>query len=509
MASVRLPSKPPLVKKVCHSSAPAPPPRGLLSRIAAAEPVVYHEPVSSDEEDNVVDSRAEPPVEPTFLGVLTEEKLQEITGFDDLDLVESCELRVDSLKTPNLSMIGATMVSLRQLCLSHSTLPSLRDLGTGCVRLRVLWLSNSHVDDIDGIQFCHQLQELYIPFNNIKALGPLSSLSNLEVLDLEANQVADVAELDCLAGLDMLSSITLTGNPIENSPAFRTDVKLRLPNLKTLDEADVEAAKAPCAVVEDGNAGDALALEAAEAIKELEYLNESIKQNRNVGMDVVIEENHRSLYSRQATASAAARRRPPTIPVIIETASKISSAPQCSPQKQQASSGITRRKVHSSEESPKKGVQGASATVSSVLTSGGSGVFTGSVSSSLRATRRSRKEGDGEDKKSPPPSASAGPSSDPQAEGGDAPMDAHCATGNDNAGLFEKYVAKYNASNDITKLKVSKLEVVGAVHAMKASDVKEMQSDLLLDSAGMQERGDECYESIDPKDLGGVEEDCL
>ena len=90
------------------------------------------------------------------------------------------ELTVDTTDQ-SVARIGEFCPNLRQLKLNDSVLQSIRDLGTGVRHLQVLWLSRCGVSDLDGIGILDNLRELYLSFNNIADVAPLSMHEHLEV----------------------------------------------------------------------------------------------------------------------------------------------------------------------------------------------------------------------------------------------------------------------------------------------------------------------------------------
>lgn len=149
---------------------------------------------------------------------------QLLTGVDNLETVESLELKVDSRET-SLGNFGSLLPNLLELKLSGSCITSVRwvaaipilladvhqqfsmsdvkrciqfkfwcqlttnclprDLGSSLRRLHVLWLTRCGLEELDGISSMLNLKELYLEYNEISDLSPLSMLEELETLDLE------------------------------------------------------------------------------------------------------------------------------------------------------------------------------------------------------------------------------------------------------------------------------------------------------------------------------------
>jgi hypothetical protein len=73
----------------------------------------------------------------------------------------------------------------------------------------VLWLDghqNRHIQNLQGLQFLHNLTWLDLSSNRISDLYPLSELTELAVLNLSANHITDISPL---AGLSNLSTLSL------------------------------------------------------------------------------------------------------------------------------------------------------------------------------------------------------------------------------------------------------------------------------------------------------------
>ncbi|XP_071617879.1 leucine-rich repeat-containing protein 56 isoform X3 [Heliangelus exortis] len=168
-----------------------------------------------------------------------------LTGADDLQQVETLEMRVDTREN-TLGSFGAYLPNLRELKLNHSLLVSVRDLGTTLSHLSVLWMAHCGLSDLDGISSCSSLKELYIGHNNISDLSQLILLDYLEVLDLEGNNIEDINQMQYLGLCSKLRRLTVEGNLICLKPTaesaeepdynYRLEVKKLIPHLEYLDE---------------------------------------------------------------------------------------------------------------------------------------------------------------------------------------------------------------------------------------------------------------------------------
>ncbi|KAF0701714.1 Aste57867_7880 [Aphanomyces stellatus] len=182
---------------------------------------------------------------------ITEEKLRQISGKQDLNKVNYLQLTVDTQKQ-SVEALGELLPSMTQLRLHQSILHSFRDLGTSLHGLQVLWLMRSGVKDLDGIGALTGLRELYLQFNEIADISPLSMHDELHVIDLQGNCVEDIVQLEQLgrsiqvlstnyhSGLcPHLASLNLADNPVASIPQYRPIVCSYIPHLEKLDERAV------------------------------------------------------------------------------------------------------------------------------------------------------------------------------------------------------------------------------------------------------------------------------
>ncbi|XP_054826176.1 leucine-rich repeat-containing protein 56 [Eublepharis macularius] len=185
---------------------------------------------------------------------LSPSKLQALTGLDDLQQVRALEMRVDTREN-SLGNFGAYLPNLKQLKLNNSMLTSVRDLGTALSHLQVLWMVRCGLSDLDGISSCCSLKELYIAYNNIADLSPVSLLEHLEILDLEGNNIEELGQVQYLGLCTKLTTLTMEGNLVCLKPSpktsevtdynYRAEVKKLIPHLKSLDEVPANQTDIP------------------------------------------------------------------------------------------------------------------------------------------------------------------------------------------------------------------------------------------------------------------------
>ena len=74
-------------------------------------------------------------------------------------------------------------------------------------------LSDSEIDDLDGVEFCIHTLILDLSFNRITDIAPLENLNRLQELNLANNQIVDI---DALTNLQHLQCIDLSNNSIND-----------------------------------------------------------------------------------------------------------------------------------------------------------------------------------------------------------------------------------------------------------------------------------------------------
>ncbi|KAM3875366.1 leucine-rich repeat-containing protein 51 [Diretmus argenteus] len=111
-----------------------------------------------------------------------------------------------------------------------------------------LRLNNNSITMLNGLHdtVAHFLAEptqlawLDLSFNNIVHIDPvLCELQELRVLYLHGNNIFNLPEVERLAALPHLHTVTLHGNLIEHERGYRSRVVSVLPHLKTMDFSGV------------------------------------------------------------------------------------------------------------------------------------------------------------------------------------------------------------------------------------------------------------------------------
>jgi len=82
-------------------------------------------------------------------------------------------------------------------------------------------LSQSRIDDLDGVQYCIHLISLDLSGNSIEDISLLWGLTQLKEINLSDNKISDI---DTLSNLKNLQTLDLSNNPVDDiSPLFNLD----------------------------------------------------------------------------------------------------------------------------------------------------------------------------------------------------------------------------------------------------------------------------------------------
>ncbi|KAF5401921.1 hypothetical protein PHET_04728 [Paragonimus heterotremus] len=175
---------------------------------------------------------------------INEQTLRLISRRNDLSAVTFLEIRID-IDNVCCGNFGALLPNLRQLKLSSSRVPTIRDLGSSLNNLEVLWMSRCCLSCLDGLSSMSNITELYLAFNEISDLSPCVMLEVLEVLDLEGNVILEKSNLNFLKTCKRLNALTLLGNPFISLcggvKSYRQIVRKVLPQVKVLDDLSIES----------------------------------------------------------------------------------------------------------------------------------------------------------------------------------------------------------------------------------------------------------------------------
>ena len=96
-----------------------------------------------------------------------------------------------------------------------------------------------NLKDISIFEKMPNIEIASLSVNQISSLAPLSHCHYLRELYLRQNNISDINEVMHLTGLRYLHSLSLSQNPIANSPNYRKSIIQMLPQLEKLDDVDV------------------------------------------------------------------------------------------------------------------------------------------------------------------------------------------------------------------------------------------------------------------------------
>ncbi|XP_066603225.1 leucine-rich repeat-containing protein 51-like [Prorops nasuta] len=114
-----------------------------------------------------------------------------------------------------------------------------------------LWLNNNLLNSISDLKILvdnllmgsSYLHWLELSFNKIYEIeDEIYNFPNLKILYLHGNKITDINQIMKLRKLLRLRMLTLHGNPIENTPNYRSFIIHILPQIKTLDFSPILSA---------------------------------------------------------------------------------------------------------------------------------------------------------------------------------------------------------------------------------------------------------------------------
>ncbi len=170
----------------------------------------------------------------------------------------------------------------RELDLRGLKIPLIENLGVTQDQFDTIDLSDNEIRRLDNFPRLKRLRTLLLSNNFVERLGAQlgEQVAELEALVLSNNKVKSLSEVDRLAALPKLATLSLVDNPVCKQPHYRAYVVHKLPALKVLDFRKVKAGEREQAdqlfsseegreleasVAEEGQAAAAAAQQAAAA----------------------------------------------------------------------------------------------------------------------------------------------------------------------------------------------------------------------------------------------------
>jgi len=104
-----------------------------------------------------------------------------------------------------------------------------------------LSLAHNNLTKITGLDKLQLLRELDLAKNQIVKLKGLQTVNKLRFLNLSLNRVEKILQLQYVELLPLLTELDFCHNPIQNKKHYRVQVLYHIPQLRTLDGAEIVA----------------------------------------------------------------------------------------------------------------------------------------------------------------------------------------------------------------------------------------------------------------------------
>lgn len=142
--------------------------------------------------------------------------------------------------TPDLiqqSMQYINPVRDRELDLRGYKIPVIENMGATLDQFDTVDFSDNDIRKLDGFPLLKRLKCLLLNNNRIVRIadGLEQCLPNLDTLILTGNLIQELADLDPLASVKTLRTLSLLHNPITTRQHYRLYVAFKLPHLRLLD----------------------------------------------------------------------------------------------------------------------------------------------------------------------------------------------------------------------------------------------------------------------------------
>ncbi|XP_049830228.1 U2 small nuclear ribonucleoprotein A'-like [Schistocerca gregaria] len=125
----------------------------------------------------------------------------------------------------------------RELDLRGYKIPVIENMGATLDQFDCIDFSDNDIRKLDGFPLLKRLKWLLLNNNRIVRIseGLEKSLPSLETLVLTGNQIQELADLDPLASIKSLRTLSLLHNPVTTRQHYRAYVIFRIPHLRILD----------------------------------------------------------------------------------------------------------------------------------------------------------------------------------------------------------------------------------------------------------------------------------
>lgn len=125
----------------------------------------------------------------------------------------------------------------RELDLRGNKLPAIENLGATQDQFDAIDLSDNEIGKLENFPLLTRLRTLIINNNHITKIAPnlSESLPNIESLILTNNRIVNLPDLDPLADLATLRTLSVLENVVSKKPNYRLYIITKLPDLRILD----------------------------------------------------------------------------------------------------------------------------------------------------------------------------------------------------------------------------------------------------------------------------------
>ncbi|KAK1988682.1 U2 small nuclear ribonucleoprotein A [Colletotrichum cereale] len=132
----------------------------------------------------------------------------------------------------------------RELDLRGHRIPAIENLGVAGPHDSIDFTDND-IQVLGNFPLSPRVQTLLLAHNRVSSIQPAlpNAIPNLTQLVLASNQVAELADLDVLAGFKRLTHLVLADNPITKKENYRYWVVWRCPSVRFLDYQKVKEAE--------------------------------------------------------------------------------------------------------------------------------------------------------------------------------------------------------------------------------------------------------------------------
>ena len=133
-----------------------------------------------------------------------------------------------------LNQFGNFLPELKLLKLNGSNILSFNDIGTNFNKIECLQMKNCHLKDLNGIICMQNLQILDIENNEVSDLIDIDMCSELKKINFKNNKILDSDNLTFLSSISNLEYIDLRDNPICDIENIENDFENNLNEVKIL-----------------------------------------------------------------------------------------------------------------------------------------------------------------------------------------------------------------------------------------------------------------------------------